>query len=186
MGIPRSKRRDLNGEVNLYTDGTSLGCRVIRQVSQAEAVEKLPSGEWREVCDEHGNFWGCQVLVNFKKNEDLPSRATSPAITVRECMLNAGLCGQSRTAGMTEEQRISRKSPWGRPLPPEDAIERGQAKVAEWGSGCRRITRMVELASLTLRPRWHMIAGEPVLISPNAPMGTETIEPQRRNVARVA
>lgn len=133
MGIPRSTRRDLNGDVSLYPAETSLGWRVIRQVSRAEAAEKLGRGEWREVYDEHGNFRGCQALISFKKDEDLPSRRTAPSITVKECLLNAGLCGKSRTAGMTEEQRISRKSPFGRPLPPEDAIERAQAKVVEFG-----------------------------------------------------
>ena len=59
----------------------------------------------------------------------------SPAgLTAREAQLNAGLRGVSRTARMSEEQRMNRcDERTGRALPPEDAIERAQAKVREFG-----------------------------------------------------
>ncbi len=137
MGRSRSLRRESNGDrsVPVYPVDTTLGWRVISHVTKAHASEKMARGEWREVHDEHGNFWGCQMLANFKKDEDLPSGASSTSITVNECFLNAGLGGKSRTARMTEDERLSRKDGFGHPLPPEDAVERAQTKVAEFGRG---------------------------------------------------
>ena len=43
--------------------------------------------------------------------------------------MNAGLYGRSRTAGMSEGERINRRNPMGHALPPEDAIERAMEKV---------------------------------------------------------
>ena len=77
--------------ISVYPAETALGWRVILQVSPDKATAKLACGAWREVQDEHGNFLGCQVVANFKKDEDLPSGASSTSITVRECELNAGL-----------------------------------------------------------------------------------------------
>ena len=122
---------------------------MIYHVSKEQASRKLANGEWREVYDEHGNYWGCQVLANFKKDEDLPSGATSTSITVRECMLNAGLGGRSRTAGMSEEKRISRKSGFGKSLPPEDAVERAAEKVKEFGRNRFRAAPIALLTSPT-------------------------------------
>lgn len=133
MGKSRADRRSCDGEISLYPAETSLGWRVIGTTTRERGREKLVSGEWREVYDEHGNFWGYQVLANFKKDEDLPSGTTSTSITVLECILNAEGLRASRTAGLPEEKRISRKSKCGVPLPPEDAIERAVAKVAEFG-----------------------------------------------------
>ncbi len=129
MGKTSAQRRACDGAISLYPAETSLGWRVIGTTTAPIAAERLARGEWREVYDEHGNFWGYQVLANFTKDEDLPSGASSTSITVRECELNAGLGGRSRTAGMTEEQRISRKNKFGKALPPEDAVERAQEKV---------------------------------------------------------
>jgi len=89
-------------------------------------------GKLREVQDEHQNFLGYQLISNFKTDNDLPSGVSSTSITVTECVLNAGLGGYSRTLGMGEEERISRKSREGKQLPPEDAIERAIEKVKEW------------------------------------------------------
>lgn len=135
-GKTRGQRRAEFGErcINLYPPDTALGWRVIRQVTPAEATKKVASGQWREVFDEHGNFWGYQVLANFKTDSDLPSGASSTSITARECELNAGLGGRSRTMGMIEADRISRRHPkMGKALPPEDAVERAIAKVKEFG-----------------------------------------------------
>ena len=140
MGKPNAaQRRAHAGEIRVYPAETSLGWRVIRHVSAQEAGEKLASGEWREVLDEQGNFWGCQVLATFSKDQDLPSGASSSSITVNECFLNAGLGGRSRTAGMPEEKRISRRSAEGKALPPEDAIERAREKVRQWPWPASRI-----------------------------------------------
>jgi hypothetical protein len=135
MGKPTaSQRRACKGEISLYPAETSLGWRVIGTTNSGAATEKLANGEWREVYDEYGNFWGYQVLATFKKDEDLVSGATSTSITVSECLLNAGLGGRSRTARLPEEKKIARRDRWGHALPPEDAIERAVAKVAEFGA----------------------------------------------------
>jgi hypothetical protein len=120
-----------NRDFKLWLPETDQFWRVIRQVSFAEGERKCAAGEWCRVNDGFGNHVGFQILANFKKDEELPSGASSTSITVRECQLNAGLGGLSRTAGMIEEKRISRKNQFGKPLPPEDAIERAQAKVKE-------------------------------------------------------
>jgi len=141
MGKSRTQRRAEKGErcVSVYPPDTSLGWRVIYHVSKPQAAAKLASGEWREVYDEHGNFMGCQVLATFKQDEELPSGASSSSITVSECELNAGLGGRSHTVGMPEDRRISRRNQVGRALPPEDAVERAQAKVNQWPWPASRI-----------------------------------------------
>jgi hypothetical protein len=121
--------------IPVFPADTTLGWRVIRMVSVQVALGKLALGVWREVHDEHGNFQGCQVLATVKSDSELPSGASSTSITVNECELNAGLGGRSRTAGLPEDKRISRFRTTDHgilPLPPEDAIERAQAKVKEW------------------------------------------------------
>ncbi len=83
-----------------------------------------------------GNHVGYQVLANLTKDEDLPSGASSSSITASECELN---CGKSRTVGLPEDKRISRRTRMGRALPPEDAVERAQAKVRMWPHSASRI-----------------------------------------------
>jgi hypothetical protein len=141
MGKSSSQRRAEKGDrcINVYPPDTSLGWRVIRQVTPAKAAENLAAGRWREVYDEHGNFWGCQLLLSFKTDQDMQSGASSPSITVSECELNAGLRGSSHTAGLPEEKRISRHSQTGKALPPEDAIERAIEKVKQWPWPASRI-----------------------------------------------
>jgi len=154
MGKPTAaQRRVKSGEINLFPAETSLGWRVIRQVSCSEASEKLATGEWREVYDEHEKFLGCQVLANFKKDEDLPSGATSTSITVWECMLNAGLGGKSHTAGLPEERKVSRKTRFGKALPPEDAVERARAKVAEFGR--HRLVASPRIGEVPMQGNWE-------------------------------
>jgi hypothetical protein len=141
MSKDRNQRRQEKGErsVNVYPPDTSLGWRVIYMVSALKAAERLAAGVWREVYDEYGSFWGCQVVANFGKDEAILSGASSTSITVSELELNAGLRGKSRTVGLSEEQRIARINGKGKPLPPEDAIERAQAKVKQWPYPASRI-----------------------------------------------
>ena len=133
-GRTSAQRRACDGDVSVYPAETSLGWRVIRTTTPRKAAEKLASGEWSEVYDEHGNLLGCQMLASFTKEDDLPSNPSSTDITAWESKLNAGLSGKSRTDGLPEEERISlfRKTKDGLvKIAPEDAIERAQAKVRE-------------------------------------------------------
>jgi hypothetical protein len=141
MGKSRTQRRAEKGDhcISVYPPDTALGWRVIYYASKQRATEQLARGEWREVYDEHGNYWGCQVVANFKQDKDLPSRASSTAITASECELNAEGFAGSRTIRLTEEQKISRKTKFGKALPPEDAVERAIFKVAMWPFPASRI-----------------------------------------------
>jgi hypothetical protein len=151
-GTTRAQRRAHKGDIDVFPAETSLGWRVIRQASQDEAQKKLATGEWREVQDEAGNFIGCQVLANFKKDEDLPSGASSTSISPRECLLNAAGLRESRTANLPEERKISRKSRFGKALPPEDAIERAVAKVREFGA--HRLVAAPLVAEIPIQGSW--------------------------------
>jgi hypothetical protein len=139
MGKTRAQRRVCDGEISLYPAETILGWRVVGTTTHAKAADKLTRGEWRVVEDEQHNFLGYQVLAAYKKDEDLPSGASSSSITVNEAQLNAGLHGRSRTTGMSEDERISRRSKDGKALPPEDAIERAREKVMQWPFPASRI-----------------------------------------------
>lgn len=112
-----------------------LGWRVIRHVSGAQGEEMVARGKWREVYDEQNNHVGYQIVASWKSDLEILSGGPSPnSITKREVEMNAGLYGRSRTQGMPEESRVARfDSRTGKPLPPEDAIERAVAKVAEFG-----------------------------------------------------
>ena len=110
MSQTSAQRRASKGDISVFPAETSLGWRAIRTVTVARAVQKLANGEWAEVRDQQGNFLGCQVLANFKKDEDLPSGATSTSISARECVLNAMGLRESRTARLTEQEKISRKN----------------------------------------------------------------------------
>ena len=139
---PRIRASNDQYRFYLYPPDTALGWRVIRKVTLAEGAEKVLRGEWREVHDEHGDHWGYQVLVSSKTDQDIPSGATSSSITVNECELNAGLGGEWRTKGLPEDKRLSRfrRTEAGLlPVPAEDAIERAQAKVAQWPYPASRI-----------------------------------------------
>lgn len=96
----------------------------------------LARGAWRDVYDDLGNHIGYQMIAAAEilrsSSDPLPNSSAS-SITVGELKLNAGLGGKSRTAGMSENMRITRRDlKTGASLPPEDAIEKAQTKVREW------------------------------------------------------
>ena len=88
-----------------------------------------------------------QIRANVQSDRELPSIRSSCSITVSVVLLIAGQAfrqGKSRTAGMSEEQRISRrwiegKKADGRTLPPEDAVERATEKLKQWPYPASRI-----------------------------------------------
>ena len=119
MGKSRNNRRH-GGDANylLFSAETTLGWRVIKHVTGAQGEEMLARGAWRDVYDERNNHIGYQLIPNRQNDSEMLSRSSAASITVRECQLNAGLRGSSRTAGMTEDRRITRKTRYGVPLPP--------------------------------------------------------------------
>ena len=115
---------------DLYPSETILGWRVIRKVSFAEGDLKVTLGAWREVYDEFYNHVGYQI-GGGANSVVMPSRPSPSGIVRREMEINA--LGVSRTARLNEDRRMSRvHHETGKALPPEDAVERIQAKVRVW------------------------------------------------------
>ena len=108
----------------------------MRKVPFAEGDQKVAEGLWREVYDELGNHVGYQMGFAATVSVVMPSRPSSTGIPRSEMELNAGSIfagGRSRTCGMPESKRLTRiHRETGKALPPEDRVERVQAKVRVW------------------------------------------------------
>ena len=143
MGYRPRVRAYTAARYDLYPPTTTLGWRVIRNVTAAEVDDALKRGLWREVYNEHGNFAGYQIKPNFKSDDDLPSGWSLCSISVNETELYVGTLfrhGKSRTAGLPEDKRVTRKDKeTGHALPPEDYIERAVEKVRQWPFPASRI-----------------------------------------------
>jgi len=87
-----------------------------------------------ELWDEFGRFQGYLLVEALPPtDEKLPSLISSASISANEVLANAGVLGRSRTASLSEEDRITRRHPkTGRPMPAEDFVERAQEKVRLW------------------------------------------------------
>lgn len=144
MGKSRFARREESGKLfNLYAANTSMGWRVIRQISGAYAAIKVASGEWRPVSyEQSGDLAGYQeVPARFSPpvfsgpGVKIPGmRSVAATITLKEMQMNAGLFGRSRTLGRAEWKRKARHAKYDKDkvLAPEDAIERAVEKVRLW------------------------------------------------------
>lgn len=139
MSKTSATRRACKGDLNLYSADTTLGWRVVGHTSAHGATAKLARGDWREVYDEQGHHLGYQVLVGKRCKCSFSPHSSSSSVSARESELNAGLRGASRTAGLTEEQRLNRHNQYGKSLPPEDAIERAMEKVRLWPYPASRV-----------------------------------------------
>lgn len=143
MGYRPRVRAYTAARYDLYPPTTTLGWRVVRKVTAAEANDALERGLWREVCNERGEFAGYQIKANFKSDEDLPSGSSLCSIAVKEMELNAGTAfrrGKSRTAGLQEDERVAlRNQQTNHALPPEDAVERATEKVRLWPYPASRV-----------------------------------------------
>lgn len=121
-------------EFQLFDRNTSLGWRVTRRIGHAQGEKLVDSNYARRVNDCNGEHIGYQLLdPNTIVNEGLPSVLSPVVLTAREMDLIAGQSfehGRSRTARMSEVQRITRVHPFTRKiLPPEDEVERAAAKL---------------------------------------------------------
>lgn len=126
--------------IDVYSADTSLGWRIVRQVTALYAFHRVVEGKWRELFDSIGNFYGVQVVPAVKTDQELPSGSSAATITFRDNMLYAGCGGRSRTIGRSEDFRITRYSQVScKALPPEDRIERVIAKVQQWPYPASRI-----------------------------------------------
>jgi hypothetical protein len=142
MTMNRRARRELRDVrcIDVYSADTSLGWRVVRQVTALYAFQRVVEGKWRELFDSIGNFYGVQVVPAAKTDQELPSGTSATTITARDAQLFAGLGGKSQTIGRSEDFRLTRSSRVTcKALPPEDHIERVMAKVAQWPYPASRI-----------------------------------------------
>jgi len=127
----------------LFSADISQGWRIVRRVSLDKGKRSVIEGRWREVTDDLGNHLGYQIISTNSVDSEMPTRQTPATISASEMTLYAGQAfsrGRSRTAGMTEDQRLSRaKLPNGRQLPPEDTIERLVGKVNAYTAPASRV-----------------------------------------------
>ncbi len=61
MGYRPRVRAYTAARYDLYPPTTTLGWRVIRKVTAAEAVDALQRGLWRQLENERGEFAGYQI-----------------------------------------------------------------------------------------------------------------------------
>jgi hypothetical protein len=121
-----------NQQLFLYGVNISLGWRIVRTIHRLEGERGVSSGKFREVHEEvTGKLLGYQIIgtVEQRGDQDIPSLASSAAISPREMDANAGLLGRSKTEGRSEDARIRRDPHTSHLLPMEDFIERAAAKV---------------------------------------------------------
>lgn len=135
--MARPNRRSGLQTLIVFSPETTLGWRVLRRISRAEYETRLAAGEFRPVVDEFGNLIGCQPITLRHVTKAGPNTPASEiCISRREMEIFAGTAfrgGRSRTAGLSEQQRMERASRvhprTGKLLLPEDAIERVEEKV---------------------------------------------------------
>lgn len=122
-----------SGRLMLYGAHTTLGWRIVRSIQFEEGERRVACGAFRRVHDSvTGKLLGYQVVgtAEARGDRDLPSMASPAAISAREMQANAGELGRSRTRGLAEEDRLSRRDQKnGRLLPAEDFVERTVAKI---------------------------------------------------------
>jgi hypothetical protein len=96
----------------------------------------VAKGMCREVYDAQGNHIGFQFMPGHRDDEVRLSMQSSSGLVPKDIVLNAGRAfknGKSKTAHLTEEQRVHRvHAKTGKILPPEDAVEKVEAKVRVW------------------------------------------------------
>lgn len=116
-------------QLHVYATNTTLGWRVIRNVSFADGEKRVEEGTFRRIYDQLNVHVGYQPLVNPFGDYGIRSEPSDTSITDAESQLNAGLEGKSQTAGLSEVDRELRiaggKSP-------EDVLERATEKVRLW------------------------------------------------------
>jgi hypothetical protein len=106
------RRRAKSELANLYAGNAAQGWRIVKQVPMALGLEKVAERKWRRLEFEDGS------LAGFEPGEPLerPSVAgmmpgwSPTTITAKDSQVNAGLYGPSQTKGLTEWQRLHRRS----------------------------------------------------------------------------
>lgn len=122
---------------NLFAPYEELGDWLrVRSVSFAEGERMCRYGEWSRVYYANGEHAGYEMCQRAEWNACVTGESPR-GLSESEVTLYAGRAfrhGQSRTSGLTEKQRLTRRDErTGLPLPPEDVVERLEAKVQYFG-----------------------------------------------------
>ncbi len=117
----------------LYGGDETLGYRVTSRVSKREAEQMVRNGRAEETVDGAGAKCYRLLKIAVVSNGLVSSKPTPAVLSAREMQLIAGQAfrfGGSKTARMTEPERVTRVHPISRkPLAAEDEIERAVAKL---------------------------------------------------------
>jgi hypothetical protein len=125
MARPRIRS---SSQLHVYSQWTNLGWRVTRTIDIGEGEAKVRCGHFRHVHDETGKVVGYQPVVEVQMSSSTPSDPSRAALGRGEMRAAAGLMGASRTAHLDEKDKLDRVDErTGKPLPPEDFVERVQA-----------------------------------------------------------
>lgn len=130
--MARDPRRRNEYTVPVYDAYNRSGWRVVKRIGWKEAGDLVRAGAARELCDAlTGDVMGVEMGQPVATENGIPSLDVSDgSLSAFEMQVNAGLYGVSRTATMTEEQKVSRVHPKsGRVLAPEDVVERTREKI---------------------------------------------------------
>lgn len=136
MGKRPSARTSAN-KFCLYAPYEELGDWFrVRNVSLADGERMCRLGQWSRVYCANGAHVGYEMCPRSNWNAHVTNNSPR-GLSASEMALYAGRAfrrGKSRTSALTEEQRLTRRNEQtGLPLPPEDAVERVEAKVKYFG-----------------------------------------------------
>ena len=130
----KARMRSNDSNLNFYVPFVNGEWIQARIVSRVVGESEVLCGNWKRLFDEE------QRLIGYTHADGVESEVTREScrsLSAGEMTLYAGRafrCGRSHTAGMSEEQRQARRSCRnGLRLPPEDAVERVEAKVQYFG-----------------------------------------------------
>lgn len=131
-----AQHRCKSKEFLVYVGDTNLGWRIIRTTSFEKGERLVLDGRFERLFDaltgKHIAYRISGNAIHARINE---ARFSSTSLTERDAQAIAGLFGKSKTAGMSEEMRLTRTCPrTGKHLATEDFIERAAARVEAYTS----------------------------------------------------
>ncbi len=130
--MSRSRRRAGSQAFVLYQAGEEM--RPIERCSLRRGEGLVEQGKAVHVVDAQGQHVGFQLRTRDPLN-GTPAVPVATVFSPAEMELVAGQTfkfGRSRTASLSEAERLTRKTLTGRPLPAEDKVERAAAKLKYW------------------------------------------------------
>jgi hypothetical protein len=121
-------RRSQKQGMPLFSAESGTSGRIIRRVSMEDAERYEKAGVWERRYDGNsGELLGFQMVACYIYDQKVPASKPSPAaISASEMEVFAGVAGRSRTARLSELDKLQRIHDG---LPSEDHIERTMCKV---------------------------------------------------------